>query len=333
MKVFNHAILLPQELYSGVDKITVLNNNGIGFKGYSFIAMYMENQRTGKCASKEIDEDVKEAMFDLGNQVIFGSKNYGFIDIPAICTKPSFKEKLRHRIVEVADYSQYRFITIEKLLDVLSKEGTKLRDDQEQTKKINGIYELLSREVDEYGDLGLGDYVYMPSFAVVPTPDTWEHIVMMIPGKIASATCFISDADVNLIHPKEIIHFSNRKVLDENSFFTLRALLESTETEKMALKLIDGCNISKSLMYVALLINHLRLGLVRQKKSPLPNVSLWFTMHNMLSVDDIVETINSEQGGLNKLTNDDMEFIADNYYISSQQQSSHFEFKLKPKKK
>ena len=333
MKVFNHAILLPQELYNGVDKITVLNNNGIGFKDYSFIAMYMENQRTGKRASKEIDEDVKKAMFDLGNQVIFGTKNYGFNDIPAICTKPSFKEKLRHRIVEVADYSQYRFITIEKLLDVLSKEGTKLRDDQEQTKKINGIYELLSREVDEYGDLGLGDYVYMPSFAVVPTPDTWEHLVMMIPGKIASATCFISDADVNLIHPKEIIHFSNRKVLDEKSFFTLRALLESTETEKMALKLIDGCNISKSLMYVALLINHLRLGLVRQKKSPLPNVSLWFTMHNMLSVDDIVETINSEQGGLNKLTNDDMEFIADNYYISSQQQSSHFEFKLKLKKK
>lgn len=333
MKVFNHAILLPQELYSGVDKITVLNNNGIGFKDYSFIAMYMENHRTGKCASKEIDEDVKEAMFDLGNQVIYAPKNYGFNDIPAICTKPSFEKKLRHRIVGITDFSQYRFITIEKLLDVLSKEGTKLRDDQEQTKKINGIYELLSREVDEYGDLGLGDYVYMPAFAVVPTPDTWEHLVMMIPGKIASATCFISDADVNLIHPKEIIHFSNRKVLDEKAFFTLRALLESTETEGMALKLIDGCNISKSLMYVALLINHLRLGLVRQKKSPLPNVSLWFTMHNMLTVDEIVETINSEQGGLNKLTNDDMEFIADNYYISSQQQSSHFEFKLKPKKK
>lgn len=333
MKVFNHAILLPQELYSGVNNITKLNNNGFGFKSYSFIAMYMENQRTGKIASKEIDEDVKEAMFDLGNQVIFAAKNYGFDDIPAICTKPSFEKKLRHRVVGVTDYSQYRFITIEKLLDVLSKEGLKLRDNPEQTKKINRIYELLSEEVDEYGDLGLGDYVYMPSFDVVKTPDTWEHLVMMIPGKIATATCFISDADVNLIHPKEIIHFSNRKVLDEKAFFTLRALLESPETETMALKLMDGCNISKSLMYIALLLNHLKISVTRQKKNPIPNVSLWFKNRYTLTLDEIVEIINSEQGGLNKLTNDDMEFIADNYYISSQQQSSHFEFKLKPKKK
>ena len=333
MKVFNHAILLPPELYSGSDKITALNNNGFGFKSYSFIAMYMENQRTGKRASKDINEEVKNAMFDLGNDVIFAAKNHGFTDIPAICSKPSFESKARYRVVEINNFSQYRFITIEKLLDVLAVEGKKLNNNPEQVEKINKICELLSIEVDEWGDLGLTDYVYLPSFGVVNTPDTWEHLVMMIPGKIASATCFISDADVNLIHPKEIIHFSNRKVLDNNSFFTLRKLLQSPETEEMAMKMINNCNISLSLVQVALLINYLPIKTFHKKKSPLPNVSMWFPIDGKLKLDEIVEIINSEHGGNNPLSNDELEFIADNYYTNLQQKTSYFEFKIVPKKK
>lgn len=332
MKVYNHALLLPPDLYSGVDKVTVLNNKGFGFKNYRFISIYMENNRNGKLASKDLDPEVNEAMYDLGDGVIFAAKNYGFAEMSAICSKPSFESKARCRVVGTRDYKPYRFITIEKLLDVLSKKGTKLRDNEEQAYKIERIIDLLMMYVKN-DDLNVQNYIYLPVFAPSQTPNTWEHLVMMTPGKISSANCFISDAGVKLIHPKEIIHFSNRKVLDNKSFFTLRALLESPETQSMALKLIDNCNISKSLVQVALLINHLPIKSSSQKKSALPNASMWFPITGRLTLDEIVEAINSEDSGQRQLTNNELEFIADNYYISSQQQSSHFEFKLKPKKK
>lgn len=332
MKVYAHALLLPPDYYSGVDKVTVLNNANIGKGNAIYLAMYMENKRNGKLASKNIDSETKTAMFDLGDNVIYAEKNHGFAEIPAICSKPSFEKQARYRVVNPQSTGQYKFVKVKDLLEIIEQNSHKLKSDSEEMKKANLTYKFLYDGL-KYDQVIDDDYVYIPFFSVAPTDDTWEKYVLTAPGKTASATCFICDADVSLIHPKEVIHYSNRKVLDEKSFFTLRALLESTETESMALKLIDGCNISKSLIYIGLLLNHLRIGLIRQKKSPLPNVSLWFEITNTMTLDGIVETINSEQGGLNKLTNDDMEFIADNYYIQTQQQSSHFEFKLKPKKK
>jgi hypothetical protein len=332
MNIYAHAVLLPPELYSGSDKITALNNRGPEADEYMFVAMYMENKRTGKLASKEINEDTKEALYDLGENTVYAAKSYGFADVSsAICSKPAFEKNALYRVVNIQDVSSYRFSKIIDIVEAIEKNQHKFIEDSVDKKKSILVYEHL-RIALKYNDLSPSDYIYIPMFSVPPDGNSWEKIILSTQGKIASATCFLCDAEVSLIHPKEVIHFSNRKVLDEKSFFTLRALLESPETETMALKLIDGCNISKSLIYVSLLINHLSVKLLQAKKCVLPNVSLWFPITS-LTLDDIVDTINSEKGGEEKLSNNQMEFIADNYYLSSLQKSNNFEFKLKPKKK
>jgi hypothetical protein len=342
MKAHTHFILLPEELYGVKDKYTGYNTTPVSFT--SITLMFLAYYGTSKAnnVGYEIDKRVESILntnWDVSD--IYCPKKLEYTDISSkITTTPSQKNKVKYKVLDVHDV-QPQNSTVVNVSDLLKafndgifkNSGTLTVEGKRLALQLEEIILMLIK-MDE---ISPEYYIYIPLDISNETSAgrNWIGVLTRYNQVVKRANGYLHEPEQTLIHPKELIHFSKRKVLNHENFLQLKSLLASGDeaSKKIAHKIIDGCNISKSLLIVLLLINNLGINISRKKEkllASLPNLRLWVQHPYNLQVDNIVEIYKKHV--LRELTNEELEYIADNYYSAATEESSNFHFVLKPKK-
>jgi len=318
MKKKNKIASLPSRFFKDVSKRTMTvspieENNTESLKFYYNYASSSHNDVVN--GENETAERTKQEMFFDDPKLLLHK------EFPNVhCENES---KYKYKLVTSKSIVNVKLISAVEILRFVPK--TYYNKEFDDVKNIL-TQAILLDEIDE------STFVYIPGSTDRSYNGAASWYDEMIQSRILvdSIRCFVSKEDIELIHIHELIYHSERKVLSNPDFHTLSGMFKNHETLTIACRIINQANISKSVILILLLINHLDQKDYAKVKASIKLIPQYFDIHGR-SVDQIVYTATNLLS--RELKNEELEMIADLYASDLMQKSNMFEFKLKIKKK
>jgi hypothetical protein len=137
-----------------------------------------------------------------------------------------------------------------------------------------------------------------------------------------------------IIHLIDVLKYSNNNELTKAQCDKIKMLLQNSDTEKVALTILNSINPDKSFVELLCIINHMDSRIAKNNPNvpilPLLNGAYNADTRTVRTADNIVKQYTKVIG---KPNNDVLERIADSYWHPRNEKSSIFDFKLKLKRK
>ena len=139
--------------------------------------------------------------------------------------------------------------------------------------------------------------------------------------------CIVENPGLVPIWIFDLMNYSNKKVIDQKNYESLIKMLADKDNQKLALIIMNNCNITLSIINLLLLLN--RTYMIKDIKKSLKNIQTLIPVYSSRTADDIVSTAEGVLGRV--LHKDELMYIASNYFNPNTESSALFKFNLKLK--
>jgi hypothetical protein len=151
-------------------------------------------------------------------------------------------------------------------------------------------------------------------------------------NKVIKVYGMMTPSNKNTLDLKQVLRYSNNRGITQTESDKIKKLLQTTDSEKLALTLLNTINPDNSFVELMCLINHMEDN-IKKRNINVPVLPLMKGAYNIETQikrfsDNIVDSYKLHFG---YPTDDVLERIADNYYHPYLENSSVFKFKLKRK--
>lgn len=275
-----------------------------------------------------IDEKVHAIVSNENNKihVLPNIKKILHVDAELLTTEKQ-KEDCKYHAISKKSLITIRTINVSDLLNA------DITFDEAFVKVRAKLHELLA-----FGLCDLFDLVYIPEEKYKygnygNNSKDWYNTMQFKPKTHFCNNAALTPENVIALDYRSIVHFSNNRPLAQEELHKIRRLLENEDTRTLALEVMNVLNPEHSYMELMLAFNS--IPNVMKKKNKAQILPL---MQEIYNLDVTREPYGLEQiCMLNKKyfgepTQQQLEFVADNYHSVYNEPSSLFEFKLKIKK-
>lgn len=265
------------------------------------------------------DEKVHSYISNPNNKIHIEPAMKKLISIDAeMLTTEKQESECKYLVKKKNDFEVLRFATIRNVID----SGLPV-------KYVKEIQQLML-----FDDVSDKDLIYIPRKSY-----RWTNLKTSIKEwyeevNVVTHQVYLTSHDKVIITYKDLLTYSNNRPLKTEEFDKIVKFISNETTQDLALDIMNTMNPMLSFVELSLAFNYLPPRMLRSKKKVLPLMQEIFGFmvdRGAYTLEEISRVYTQATG--NTLNQEQIEFIADNYYNPQLETSSVFDFKLVIKKK
>lgn len=304
-----NCIILPEYLVPGVDK---------NYLNQTREVQYLKSNTKDNA---QLDENVLGYIRDTSKKlhVAAAFKKLLSLDIEMLTTEKQL-EQCDYILPAKNEYHRLAFITVDKLLSLRKYVPAEILEIIENGLLFDTIKQL--------------DYIHIPNKVYRWNGKNFEWYASDdFQNRRTWCETYLSPRDKKVLCFRDVLHFSNNRPLKQEEFSKIIRLLDDHSTREMAMDIVNVMNPTLSYVELLLVYNYLQPELKRTKRKVMPLMQEAYDFSPDIDnyTLDLITTEYQRRVGL-ELNQEQLEFIADNYYHPFTEKSSMFDFKLKIKK-
>ena len=301
--------MLPEKFFPGVADKDVNQTNEI-----KILAAHI--------AEKGINQNVLGYITNPSNKIHVPPTIRKLLSIDAELVSSELQEKTcTYLLKSTNDVRPCRFITVDNFM-----------------KKIGGVSSELTNMLNDnlmFDTIELSDLIHIPTYGYrYGQSDRPWYATSGNLEYCPNVGAIITREDATLIDYKSMMHFSNNRPLGQDEFTKFTRLISNESTELLAIDIMNVINPETSFIPLILAYNYIPHDVKRKCKAKLLllmrelyGFRIDIENYNLNSIIDLYTRHFQEP------TQEQLEFLADNYYNDYTERSSVFDFKLKIKTK
>ena len=324
MNSYINLIFLPEKFYGNFDKPVVAEK----YEGLYETAMYMTSK------IKKSNGDVIDIFTEDFELYDFLNSYDPLIKIDNKFIKQFNKEiglnvtaKTTFKGVDAQVFSETSTVMVVKASDFYNKMLKEYKPSPEDEETQTELLNLFNNHFGE-NNIKSGSYVYLRDAGKL-SPTKFKILNDTLKESITKRAkgCIVASNDIYPIWIYNLYRYTNKTIIDSDKYKALNKLISTdAESKKMAISIIDNCNLTDSVINMLLL--HNKIAYSKDIKKQLSNTCKVLPPI-VRNVDQIIHEAEGILGRI--LKNEELIYIADNYYNPRNETSDVFKFNLKLK--